>query len=119
RNAQFRGFATVESVARGGRGTETLTASLLHALERAQPALVTPLKRALLPNGLADQLLDGTSARAPDTEARASLQTTLTGLFCEVARKKPLLIAIDDLELADDFSLALVASLAHEARGLA
>jgi hypothetical protein len=47
-------------------------------------------------------------------EARGRLQEALTELFCKIARVRPLLIAVDDLENADEFSAALITALAHQ-----
>jgi hypothetical protein len=51
-------------------------------------------------------------------EQRTRSQQTLTDLFCRVARARPLLITVDDLDRADEFSTAFIAALAHQARGL-
>jgi hypothetical protein len=43
------------------------------------------------------------------------LQQQLSAIFCSVARQRPLLLVIDAVDRADEFSLAVLASLAHEA----
>jgi ABC-type transporter Mla MlaB component len=52
---------------------------------------------------------------------RPELQLALKRWFVAASRRRPLLIAVDDVERIDDASLALLAALAHgtEARGLA
>ncbi len=118
RLAQTHGFVTVQAVARGQRGTETLSDELVRALELCAPeeAANTLGARTSLADALAPK--DAPAAKAPAGEARARRQTALTQWFCEVARRRPLLVAIDDLERADELSLAFIAALAHESRGL-
>lgn len=48
---------------------------------------------------------------------RMRLQSELVGLFRDVAARRPLAILVDDVQRADEGSAAVLASLAHEARG--
>ncbi|HEX4355314.1 MAG TPA: hypothetical protein VHZ95_20450, partial [Polyangiales bacterium] len=41
-----------------------------------------------------------------------------TDVFCSVAGQRPLLIAVDDLNKADEFSTALITALAHQTQNL-
>jgi hypothetical protein len=118
RSGQTRGFATVQVVARGQRGTEALTSQLLQMLKRNAPEETAAALGARASISPALEASPWNASHAPTGEARARAQTALTRLFSEVAQRRPLLLAIDDLEHADDFSAAFVAALAHEARHL-
>ncbi|HEX7478670.1 MAG TPA: AAA family ATPase [Polyangiales bacterium] len=117
RLAQTHGFVTVQAVARGQRGTETLSDELVRALKLSAPEEAATTLDAR--TSLFDALAGGDApSKAPASEARARWQTALTQWFCEVARRRPLLVAIDDVERADELSAAFIAALAHEARTL-
>jgi predicted ATPase len=51
-------------------------------------------------------------------EQRALANQQLTDLVCNVARARPLLLAVDDFERADEFSIALITGLARQAATL-
>lgn len=111
RVAQLRGLTTIEASARGERATESISAALVAALPRgaSEQGLPSPRPR------FAEAPL---ASAAPTGEARARLQAAMFDSICQSARVRPLLIAIDDVEQADDFTMALIAALAHEARRL-
>jgi hypothetical protein len=119
RFAQLRGFISIEAFARGKRATESLSAELVASLSRNAPDQAAHAWRLQA---------DGTSislpapgwdaAQLPTGDARRHLQTVMLELFCKAAQLRPLLIVVDDVEDADDFTMALLASLALEARSL-
>lgn len=51
----------------------------------------------------------------PPAERQARIQATLRGFFLDVAQRRPLLIAVDDIDRFDAESRALVTLLAHKA----
>ena len=116
RRAQTLGFVTVQAVARGQRGTETLASQLVQALQRCAPEETRVTMRS--GDSMAPTLTAANGGGSPTGEAGARLQTSLTRLFREVAQQRPLLLAIDDVDRADDFSVAFIAALAHDARKL-
>ncbi|HMI90940.1 MAG TPA: ATP-binding protein, partial [Polyangiales bacterium] len=83
---------------------EALQAAQPHAavLRAAMPAL-----RAKLPADLRGSL--------PEAEAERGVAAALRELVLQVARQKPLLFAVDDVERSDAQSLGLIALLAHDA----
>ncbi len=52
-------------------------------------------------------------ARSPEARAEATRGAPLDGWFCEISRHKPLLLAVDNFDDADDVSLGMLVALAH------
>lgn len=67
--------------------------------------------------GVADNDASLATASSP-AEQRGRLQQALTDVIVGIARARPVLLTVDDLERADELSIALVSALAHEARTL-
>ncbi|MFT3924956.1 MAG: AAA family ATPase [Myxococcales bacterium] len=116
--AQTRGLLTLRAFASNEHGSQSLVQQLRRALVRAlpsdseqadllasQPELKLPSARGQNPNLLGFEL-------------RAKEQARLNELFVQVARERPLLIVVDDLDRADEFSASLLAGLAYQAREL-
>jgi hypothetical protein len=121
--AQTCGLSAVRAVARRQRGARYAVArDLVAALQQIAPleAEQAGAKGIRWPGNLdAHSEVRTRSRPAKDAgEARVRLQQTLTELFCKVARARPLLLTIDDIDHADEFSAALIAALAHETPGL-
>ncbi len=118
--AQTRGMLTLRGFGGSEQGGQFLARELQRALERAVPVhdgRVQPPSSELEVSLSSD---GGTPARdnLSGFEERAREQVRLSESFLRVARERPLLLVIDDLDLADEFSASLVASLAHEAEQL-
>ncbi|MGD8861610.1 MAG: protein kinase [Myxococcales bacterium] len=117
--AQLQGMAVVHASARDCPDERALARQLAAELQGAAPNDAAEARLGLEP-GLA--LLDSHPAPgAPGTdgtEARARAQNAVAEWFARVSRQRPLLVAVDDLDRADEFSAAFVASLAIAAAGL-
>lgn len=116
---QTCGLTVVRTVARKQRGAaSSLIADLVAGLEQAAPqeAQQAAQSRPLVqtwrtrPEAASTERLTAASA-----EARGHMLAELTDYFVSFARVRPLLITVDDLDRADEFSGALVAALANEA----
>jgi hypothetical protein len=121
--AQTSGLTAVRAVARAQHGgSYSLARDLVTTLRQ-----ILPLEAA----GVSVDSLEWEHSSRPQagaattalangdaSELRTRLQQKLTDLFCTVARTRPLLLTVDDLDRADEFSAAFVAALAHQARGL-
>jgi hypothetical protein len=121
--AQTCGLTAVRAVARRQRGASySVARDLVAALQQIAPleAEQAGAKEIRWPDSLdAHSEVRARSRPVKDAgEARARLQQTLTALFCQVARARPLLLTVDDIDHADEFSAALIAALAHETPGL-
>ncbi len=115
---QTCGLTVVRAVARKQRGAAaTLIGDLVHGLRQAAP-LEAQRAAAKRPQVLAlqRQALNG-AERAASGEQRRQMLTEVTEFVRDVARERPLLITIDDLDRADEQSLALVGAIAHQTRG--
>ena len=114
--AQTCGLTAVHAVARRHNGSGyALAQELVTALQQVMPleAEAAGARRIAWPRAAG-----GGHANMPErdpAELRARLQQVLTDVFCHVARARPMLLTIDDLDRADEFSAALIAGLAHQA----
>jgi tetratricopeptide (TPR) repeat protein len=118
--AQTCGLRAARVVARRQRGAAYAVAQdLVAALQQIAPteAKLAGAERIEWPRALG-LVGDLANAERDVSEARARLQQELSSLFCRVARAQPLLLTVDDLDRADEFSVALLASLALQAREL-
>ena len=114
--AQTCGLTVVRTVARQQRGAAAgLISDLLLGLHQAAPveAEAATYGRPLV------AAAKGSSAVSRSAQDRVQLLAQVTEFCVEVARMRPLLIAIDDLDRADELSGALVAALAYQTRGSA
>jgi hypothetical protein len=118
--AQTCGLTVARAVARSQPGSaHALMQDLLNALAQVAPleaerAGVSRVVWPAIPLGLAAA---PAQARG-EIATRFDVQEQLSAIFCSVARVRPLLLAIDAIERADEFSLAVLASLAHQASEL-
>jgi tetratricopeptide (TPR) repeat protein len=99
-----------------------LTSQHARELARLQPAQARALQQ-LAPALAVSVGLRTTSVRpsASDeepTRERALCVAALHGLFAEVARRQPVALLVDDVHRADEASLSVLGSLAHESRHL-
>jgi tetratricopeptide (TPR) repeat protein len=115
---QTCGLTVVRTVARKQRGAAaTLVAELVHGLRQAAPveaqraAARRPLILAQLQRGL-----ETTNAGVENGEYRRRMLGEVSDYVREIARERPLLITVDDVERADEFSASLIAALAHQTR---
>ena len=120
--AQTCGLTAVRAVARRQRGANYgLARDLVAALQHIAPleAEKAGAKNIPWPGSLDAHSEVRVRSRPADAgELRARLQETLSQLFCQVARTRPLLLTVDDLHHADEFSASLIAALAHETHSL-
>ncbi|HKU39762.1 MAG TPA: protein kinase [Polyangiales bacterium] len=111
--AQLSGLTVVRAVARKQRGAASaLLSDLLLGVHQAAPreAAAASERRPFASARLA-------SADSGDARERVQLLAQVSEFFAEVSRARPLLIAIDDLDRADELSGALVAALAYQTQG--
>ena len=114
--ARTHGLLPLQVGARELSGPRFVTVALTQALEAAAPTraheecgdVATASSAASPPPGASGDQLGG-------NEARVRLQAHLTDRVTAVADAQPLLVAVDDLDRADEFSVAFVAALALEA----
>ncbi len=124
--AQLRGATVIEVVGDvAGRGPYGVAAELARAVLRALPTeLVTLRPHAnilvrLLPE-LADRIDNvRPSPPHPDpAEERMRIQATLVDWLSDVARRRFLVVEVDDVQRCDEASAAALAALAHSANDL-
>ncbi|HET8934445.1 MAG TPA: protein kinase [Polyangiales bacterium] len=119
--AQTLGVNAVQGVARKQR---LAAGGLIHewimALQQVAPveAELAGVKRIVWPRVLSAAVDNTADKDKGPTELRSRQQQQLMEVICGIARARPILLTVDDLEHADESSLALVASLAHEANRL-
>ncbi|MEY4575998.1 MAG: hypothetical protein RL701_701, partial [Pseudomonadota bacterium] len=115
--AQTSGLSAVHVVARAS--SRVLVHELVLGVLQAMPveAEAAGARRIVWPRiqGPTGALRE---ANYDPAEQRARLQQSLLRVFCEIARARPLLLSVDDLDRADDVSVALLINLAHEASKL-
>ena len=125
-DAQLRGALALRADAQACAGAfgvaVALAGQLLTALPDAARELLGPdagLLAHLSPE-LAARLELRAEGALPDdpAERRARFQTALHGWFTQVAARHTLLVAVDNLQAADDSSAAFLAALGHEAHHL-
>ncbi len=109
--AQTEGFSVVRAFAARSASGSSVARELYRSLKRAAPEALelvpAPEREALgvLERGELTAGKDGAD------ELRARLSWALGAYFRVVARQSPWLVVIDDLDLADEFSIAFVAAL--------
>jgi hypothetical protein len=122
--AQTCGLSAVRVSARRQRGTSyALAQDMTIALRQIAPleAANAGLDRLVWPRSLSliDEAAQLSAATREDAaEQRARTQESLSELFSRVAKSRPLLLAVDDLDRADEFSMAMLAGLARQAATL-
>ena len=118
--AQTCGLTPLRVIARGRQGpNQSLARDLVTTLRQMLPAEAERVRVDDIEWHGNANAAGGASARDGDaSEQRARLQQTLIELFCSVAHARPLLLTVDDLDRADEFSAAFVSALAHQARAL-
>ncbi|HKU43951.1 MAG TPA: hypothetical protein VJR89_37580, partial [Polyangiales bacterium] len=115
---QTCGLTVVRLTARKQRGAAAMLVSeLIHGLRQAAP-VEAQRAAARRPHVLAElQRAPGELATsATDGEGRRQILSQVTDYVRDVARERPLLITVDDLDRADDFSTTLIAATAHQTR---
>lgn len=96
-----------------------LIAELMHALPAETRAAVDARVEALAPVlALVEPSAEARATIQAAGDQRARLQNALLETFCGLAARHPLLILVDDLDQADEESLALIAALSHRAAPL-
>jgi len=117
--AQTCGVNAVQGVARKRSVAGGLIQEWIAALQQVAPmeAEAAGAKRIVWPrvHSVAENESDDSASPA---ELRSRQQQQLMDVICNIARARPILLTVDDLEYADDMSLGLIAALAHEANKL-
>jgi len=103
---QTSGLTVVRTVARGGT-IAGLARDLVQGLRQAAPV---EAQRASVNR----PLLAAHSFAADSGDSRAALLRELSAFVQDVAQRRPLLITVDDLDRADEFSGSLIAALAYQ-----
>jgi hypothetical protein len=122
--AQLKGLAVLKTDAQAVSGAFGVASSLALALMNACPEQARRAAQAhaallcQLSPELMEKLVDGplVAPALNPAERRARLQTALHEWFLEVARERPLLLAVDNIQAADDNSAAFIAALGQKAR---
>jgi tetratricopeptide (TPR) repeat protein len=115
--AQACGLTPVHAVMRNQRGSGYgLAQDLLAAVELVMPAQAQAAgaKNIVWPNV---RQVANYNAQDP-AEERANLQQTVIDVLCGLARERPMLVTVDDVERGDEFSLGLLTGLVHRAATL-
>jgi tetratricopeptide (TPR) repeat protein len=116
--AQTQGFSVVRAFASRSTTGSSVARELYRSLKRAAPEaleLVPPPEREALAQLDRGEL---TAVHDQSAELRARLSWALGAFFRVVARQGPWLVVVDDLDLADEFSVAFVAALSAMAETL-
>jgi hypothetical protein len=121
--AQITGLLAIRVDAESATGSFGVIEALIDGALRMAPeeALQAARPHAALLAHLSAPLARRLEVREPERlpddlgERRARLQTALHAWFLALARRRPLLLAIDNLHAADDSSAACIAALAREA----
>ncbi len=115
--AQTHGLLTVASSARQLTGEGSVARSLAQALLTAAPREARDAMPAQ-DAGALESLLDGESTIPQTSDDRAELLRALGSWFGTLSEVRPLLVAVDDVDRADELSSAFIAALALEIRRL-
>ena len=116
--AQTRGLLTLRAFASNEHGGRSVVQQLRMALTRALPHLLEEqedLASSRLELPVPANTKGSSNGNLLGFELRAQEQARLNEVFIKVARERPLLILVDDLDRADEFSASLVAALAYQA----
>ncbi len=120
--AQTRGLLTLRGVGAGAQSDKPLARQLWEALVRISPDSVHAERRRQPASSELEIPLPTERENASNGmrgfEQRAQEQVRLHQEFARVAASQRLCVVVDDLDLADEFSAAFVASLARQAREL-
>ncbi|MEM7154280.1 MAG: AAA family ATPase [Myxococcota bacterium] len=115
------------TVLRGrGRGTRHAPYDLVRQLVRdmwrvcpneaaASGGRHAPVLRRVIPELRRGRESQSSAVHAPPAEERLRLQESLLEWFLELAKRRPIIILVDDLECCDEGSATLLASLGHVA----
>jgi len=110
--AQTCGVAALHAIAHEQRGASyALAHELITAAQQLMPVEAEKAGASKIPWPRKQDV----TAKLDPVDQRARLQQVLREVFTGMARERPVLITIDDLERADEPSAALIAGLAHEA----
>lgn len=108
---RLRGLTVISVGARECTGERGLARALVTALNAAAPQVAATARQGLEADlGLLLAPL-GTHTVHSSGEARTRAQRGMAEWFTRVARERPLLVAIDDLDRTDEFSCSFLASL--------
>jgi len=110
--AQTCGVTALHAIARGQHGASYALAYEL--IVAAQQLMPLEAEKADASEITWPRVQDRSAQRDP-VEQRARLQQELRDVLMRIARERPVLITIDDLERVDEPSAALIAALAYEA----
>jgi len=111
--AQTCGVTALHAVARRQRGASyTLAHELITAAQQLMPM---EAEQAGASKIAWPRPQESSGQQGDPAEQRARLQQALGDVFARLARQRPVLVTVDDLERADEPSCALIAGLAHEA----
>lgn len=119
--AQTFGVSAVQAVARNQRSAGgVLAQEWITALQQVVPveAEAAGIRRIVWPRLHSASAVVSNDSEHNPSEQRNRLQQTLMEVICGIARARPLLLTVDDVERADELSAALIAALAHEAAKL-
>jgi hypothetical protein len=110
--AQTCGVTALHAIAHEQRGASyALAQELIIAAQQLMPEEAERAGAGKIPWPRGQQL----EAKLDPADQRARLQQVLREVFTRMARERPVLITVDDLERADEPSAALIAGLAHGA----
>ena len=110
--AQTCGVAALHAIAHQQRGASyALAHELIVAAQQLMPEQADRAGAGEIPWPRKQDV----EAKLDPADQRAHLQQVLRDVFTRMARERPVLITIDDMERADEPSAALIAGLAHEA----
>ncbi|MET0385620.1 MAG: protein kinase [Polyangiales bacterium] len=118
--AQTCGLSAVHATARNQLGaTPPLVRELIASVQQVMPleAEAAGAQRVVWPRLAAVSAGQEAAVHDP-SEQRARLQQSLLDVFCRIAEARPMLLTIDDIDRADEFSAALITGLAHQATKL-
>ena len=117
--AQTCGVNAVQGVARKRSVAGGLVEEWLGALQQVVPveAEAAGAKHLVWSrvHSVGSHKADGSASPA---ELRSRQQQQVMDVICNIARARPILLTVDEIEYADELSLALIAALAHEASRL-
>jgi hypothetical protein len=116
--AQTFGVSAVQGVARKQRSQPgALIQEWIGALQQVAPveAEAAGVKRIVWPRVLQPALEPQSESGTNPAELRSRQQQQIMDVICNIARARPIMLSVDDIEHADEFSSAMIAALAREA----
>jgi hypothetical protein len=116
--AQTKGFSVVRAFAAHAGGGAHVARALYRSLRCAAPELFERLPAAERGVLATFDWRETQRSQAPPAETRARLQWALGAYFRAVSTHGPWLLLIDDLDLADEFSIAFLTALTAMAETL-